>query len=240
MPELASHERSRNVKQKAPVGKRSRQAAAHVTKQTSVSLRKRLQEFPNTGLTISAGKLFCLPCKIKLDNIKSSTADHVNRTKHKTNIDTFIKAQGADGLMKEQLTAYFKDHLDEKNSSSDANLHVIRYRSVEAFLATGTPVDRIDVFRPLLERSGLSLMDSSHLRSTYIPQIEKMEIDRLKAECSGQFIASPYDGTTRLGEMIAQTGRWCTSDFQLCTRLLVIKTTKAHVNHAELASLLTS
>lgn len=239
LPRMAHHERSRCVKQKAPIGKRGRNESVHITKETNVPLTQRLQEFPNTGLTISAGKLFCLPCKIVLDNLKGKIDDHVKRQKHLSNLERWHQTGNADGILKEQLSAYFKSSTEQKSSSLDVDAHVFRYRCVETFLATGTPLERLDAFRPLLERSGIALGSSSDMRSTYIPRIEQYEAERLKEECQDQFIASPFDGTTRLGELIAQTGRWCTSDFQLCTRLLMLKTTQKHTNHAELASLLT-
>lgn len=123
-------------------------------------------------------------------------------------------------------------------ASLDTEVHVFRLRTVEAFLASGTPLQRMEHFRPLIERNGLSLTDHSHMR-TYIPKIEMTEFSILKKEIKGEFLGVSFDGTTRIGEAINITGRWCSQDFNLMHRLLRFVTAKHHFKGPQFASLIT-
>lgn len=103
---------------------------------------------------------------------------------------------------------------------------------------SGTPLQRLEFFRPMLERDGLSLSDHSHMRS-YIPKIEAAEFCILKKEIKGQYLSVSFDGTSRLGEAVNITGRWCTSSFEIENRLLRFLTAKHHFKGPQFASLVT-
>ena len=118
-------------------------------------------------------------------------------------------------------------------------MHNFRFRVVQTFLASGTPLSRLPYFKPLLERSDVSLNDPSDLGSLYIPLIEKREFELLKGELKAQFLGISFDGTSRLGEALNIVGRYCSDDFVLNKRLLRFKTTKLHMNAAQLAQLIT-
>jgi hypothetical protein len=53
-------------------------------------------------------------------------------------------------------------------------------------------------------------------------------------------VGSAFDGTSRLGEALAQTNKWCTEDFKLMLRLVFFGTAKVHVNSDQLAALITT
>ena len=57
----------------------------------------------------------------------------------------------------------------------------------------------------------------------------------LNKEMEGQYVGMGFDGTTRLGEAICTTGRWCTKGFYLVKRLLDFTTALKHVNNVQLA-----
>ena len=80
-----------------------------------------------------------------------------------------------------------------------------------------------------------ALTDSQNL-GIFIPKIEKAESTLLNSELRDQYVGIAFDGTTRLGEAINITGRWCSSDFRLVKRLLDITTLEQHVTHQFLAS----
>lgn len=204
-----------------------------------MSLEQRLREFPGQGLKQSAGVLFCGPCKEILPNIKGSIKDHVTRKKHADNLVKYHEKFGDDEEVKQFLSDHFKVNPDESGSRSSEEEHLYRYRCVETFLSTGTPLARVDKFRPLLVRTGISLTDSSHLAKTYIPRVEEREISLLTSEFADSYVGIHFDGTTRLGEAICLTGRKCSLDFELATRLLQVKTTEKHTTSAQLASLIT-
>lgn len=110
---------------------------------------------------------------------------------------------------------------------------------VETLLLSGTPLNRLPFFRPLLEHfADKTLTDSSHMAS-YIPRIEERELQTLKKEIRGEFLGISFDGTTRLGEAINIVGRFCLPEFELRTRLLRFQTAQGHLNAKQLASLIT-
>lgn len=125
-----------------------------------------------------------------------------------------------------------------QQASVDNEVRVFRLRTVETFLMSGTPLQRLEYFKPLLERNGYALTDHSHMRS-YIPKIEATEFHILSKEIHGQFLSVAFDGTTRLGEAINITGRWCDADFKIQNRLLRFLTAKHHFKAPQCASMIT-
>jgi hypothetical protein len=83
--------------------------------------------------------------------------------------------------------------------------------------------------RNRLNRTGLSIPfptlpqrvctdeSASHLK-IFIPKIEKAELDLLVSELKDQYIGIAFDGTSRLGEAINVTARWCSADFEIVMR----------------------
>lgn len=127
--------------------------------------------------------------------------------------------------------------LQAKKSS---DVHLFRYMVVKTFLISGTPLNRLKWFRPLMEQlaGDKNLTDCSHM-ATYIPHVEKHEVEILKNEIGGKFLGISFDGTSRVGEAINLVGRFCNSDFNLQYRLLQFKTAQHHLNGAQFASLIT-
>ena len=120
-----------------------------------------------------------------------------------------------------------------------SHIHVFRYRVVQTFLISGTPLSRLEWFRPLLERANLPLASANHLASTYIPRVEEREFAHLKAELADKFIGIAFDGTSRLGEAVNVTARYCSSDFHIHTRLVRFLTAHVHLNATGFASIIT-
>lgn len=120
-------------------------------------------------------------------------------------------------------------------STVDGDEMLYRYRVVQVCLHAGMELAKIDDLRPLLQRSGYALTSASHL-TLFIPKIHENEINLLKSELSGQHVGIAFDGTTRLGEAINVTGRWCNHRFELVKRLLDFSTLAHHVNNVQLAS----
>lgn len=111
---------------------------------------------------------------------------------------------------------------------------------MQTFLISGTPLDRLSHFRSVLEQGSLyALTDASHMAATYIPLIEDREVRMLQSEMNGQYFSISFDGTTRYGEAVNVTGRYCTASFKIETRLLRFVTTKLHLASRQLSSLIT-
>jgi hypothetical protein len=122
-------------------------------------------------------------------------------------------------VLKHDLISYYTANPCESMASATGDEMLYRYRVVETFLYSGVPLSKTDAFRPLLERAGVTLTGSQHLQA-FLPKIESEEIELLIKELFEQYIAIAFDGTTRLGEALNITGRWCSADFYLRLRLL--------------------
>lgn len=269
LPELADHERERKSKHKGPTGPRGRAKLQRQTKQSNVSLAQRLNDFPGQSLKVSGFDLWCKCCKQSIPNLSESLKRHITTTKHKLNLKKLNESDRSDAGLLTDLADYFTSNPDELmvslpphttlfcleltmwrarltltlfrcsfQATVRTETHVLRYRTVEAFLASGTPLERLPFFRPLIERGEASLTDESHM-STYIPKIEQREMTLLKLEIDEQFISIAFDGTSRLGEAINLTGRWCDTEFNLINRLFRFMTSKLHVKAVQLASVIT-
>lgn len=114
MPELNELERVRAKKRKAPEGPRGRAKAGRTTKETSVSLKKRLEEFPDEGLVISAGELFCGPCKESISNLKEGMRRHFKTRKHMVNKSKMLAAKQSSRVWHNHLANYFANSSDEQ------------------------------------------------------------------------------------------------------------------------------
>ena len=86
--------------------------------------------------------------------MKSSIHEHVSRKKHQNNLAQFVAKGGDDGEVKKLLSEHFASHPNESGSRTSSDTHLYRYRTVETFFSSGTPLVRVDKFRPLLERAG--------------------------------------------------------------------------------------
>lgn len=117
--ELAAHERKRSMKRKSmpEAGPRGRSKALKRTIETRVSLAKRLAEFPDSGLTVSAKHLFCLACREALPNLKESIRRHVNSSKHVNKMEMRSKHTQNSCKMHDDLAEYFKENEDCKGVS---------------------------------------------------------------------------------------------------------------------------
>ena len=110
---------------------------------------------------------------------------------------------------------------------------------VQHFMMAGLAFTHMDTLRPVLENPGVTLTNSSHMRS-YIPHVRAIEIAKLKEEIEGQFLSIVFDGTTRIGEIVAIVARWCDDSFVLRHRSLATPTLATHANGVTLGRLVLS
>lgn len=118
MPALAAIHRERAVKRKAPEGPRGRSKCGRTTKEMKVMAVKRLSEFCDQGLTISAGKLYCQACHEIQPNLKESIKRHLLTSKHIKNLEIFFEKEEASQKVKETLSQHFLENIDEKGVRS--------------------------------------------------------------------------------------------------------------------------
>lgn len=116
---LASHERKRAQKRKAPEGPRGRAKSVRTTAESkNIKHNERVNEFPEQGLKVSAGVLFCQPCATTLPNIRNSIVHHLMTAKHKSNLVKHNNRRQADNGLRVELSEYFDANPDEKSVSA--------------------------------------------------------------------------------------------------------------------------
>lgn len=239
LPPLASMERERLKRRKPPVGEQRERGRAKIGRETRVTVSQWLKQFQGQGLKESAGKIFCTACKEEQPDQMESIRGHVASQKHIARLQKLESSSKAASIWREDLAEMFDNHPDLKGSKLDAQKHRFRYHVMETFLISGTPLVRLPFFKPILERSGFTVGDRSDLSATYIPLIESEEFKRVKAEVKDEFIGIAFDGTSRLGEAVNLTGRYCTCDFNIEYRLLRFITSKLHLKAREFAPMIT-
>ena len=251
-PAMAAHERDRKLPQKPPAGVRGRSTNTRKTQEPKqMSVKARIESLISVcgackvegtklvkPLTEAGnGALFCRCCKEEVSLIKTIGKVHCNSTKHRGNITRWDLKKADDEEVKEQLEEYYKQNPDEKYGTVHPDEKLFRYRVVETFMYTGTPIAKVDGFRPLLQRAGQSLTDSSAL-GVFVPKIEGKELDMLKGELRGEHASLTFDGTTRNGEAVCAVARWCSEDFTINQRLVMFATVLKHMDHKQLAALI--
>ena len=244
-PALASHERIRKMKQKPtpPTGARGPQLGA--TRKTEppkgVTPYQRCNvDFPKQGLKPHGkDQVWCQPCGAPFSTDWSALNAHCCKTaKHKAKLEKWETQKGDDTELCSSLVDYYKGHPQETGASVDPAVMVYRYRAVEAFMFAGCDLAKVKYLRKFMHRSEHSLTDDSHLRP-FIPKVEAKELQTIKSEMGAVFYSVVFDGTTRRGEAIAMTGRWCNADFTaLSKRLIMFKTTEKHVRGKQLATVI--
>ena len=250
MPQMAAHERARAMPQKPATkgGKKPQTKGivrgpgkANITPETNVPISKRIAEHPGQSLIEQPkGSLFCRCCPQSIKNIAQTIKTHVNSEDHKAKLLTWFERNGEDEAIKTWLQEYYGNHPNEAMASVSEDDKLYRWRVVEAMLAAGVAINKVDELRPLLERAQNSLTSSQNLK-VFIPKIETREVEQLIKEVAGQRVTIIFDGTTRLGEALVVLLRWIPADFsKVEQRLIAFRTTFKHTSGAELAKLLMS
>lgn len=238
-PELASMERDRVIPSKRPAERRIAVAGKHKRLETGVSLQQRISEYRGESFVVSAGELKCRACGKTVQNIKSTIDLHVASKTHKEKVEALNARVAADADLRTELITHYTEQPGESGASTHPDEKVFQIRVVESFLRAGIPLQKVDMLRPLLERTGYSLTASTHL-SSLIPKVEAMEMARLLAELDGQRCSLAFDGTTRLGEALNIVARFCTEGFVLEQRLVRFLTLARHADGAALAGVISS
>ena len=87
--------------------------------------------------------------------------------------------------------------------------NVYRVKVVKAFMQAGIPLAKLDCpgLRDLLQDHGYRLTDTRHMFDL-VPFVLQEERSRLRAEVQGKCVSVIFDGTTRLGEVLAVVVRF--------------------------------
>ena len=198
-----------------------------------VKPQDRVRKYPNDCLSVSNGKLFCSACREELSLKSSSLTNHLKSQKHKEGKERVKRKEARQRDIAKQLTDYNKDiHVVGENIAETTQ--VFRGKVVSAFLRAGIPLNKVEVFRKLLEETGYRLTDRRNMHDL-IPFIHKQEFERIQGEISGKDVSVVFDGTTRLGEALAIVVRYVDTEWQITQRLVRLQMLVKSVTGEELA-----
>ncbi len=186
-----------------PIGKK-RSRGSHNNTDPLVPPSKCVSEFPDELLTVSSvGKLFCKACREVLSVKKSTVDDHVKSTKHSESKKKVNEKESREI----DIAEAHNEVTHQKGETLPKEVSIYRVKVVRTFLRAGVPINKVNIFRPLLEENAFRLCDTRHLLDL-IPFILNEEKKRLKKELEGKSLAVTFDGTTRLGEVMAVVVRF--------------------------------
>ena len=163
-------------------------------------------------------KLFCNACREELSLRRNIVSNHVASSKHKCS-----KEKLASRDRKERDIA---KHLEEHDAlthpvgeTQPMEQQVYRLKVIKTFLCAAVPLSKVDAFRDLLEENCFRLNDCHHM-CDLIPFIITQEKADIKAEIVGKPVSVVFDGTTRLGEVMAIVIRFVDNSFAITQRLI--------------------
>ncbi len=177
-------------------------------------------EFPGENLTVSSGKLFCCACREELGLKLSVIQLHIKSNKHRVGKDRLQSNEARE----HDIATSFARYSQQEHTSGETlprDVQVYHIKVVRTFLKAGIPLNKIDVFRDILEQNGQRLAGRRSL-SDLIPFIRQEEIALIKEELQGKKVSVIFDGTTRLGEAMAIILRYVT-DWQIQQRLVRLR-----------------
>ncbi len=186
-------------------------------------------------MTESNGKLFCLACREELALKRSVASLHVKSNKHIEGEERLGRKEA-----RERDIAQALQRMDEsehpKGETLTIDQRVFRYivKGVRTFLCAGVPLNKLNLFRKLLEEAGFRLTNRRHM-SDVVPLIHQQEMELLKTEFDGKYLSVIFDGTTRFGEAMAILVRFIDSEFCVQQRLIRMQLVSKSMSGEEVA-----
>ena len=165
--------------------------------------------YPDEEFSVSNTKLFCRARREELATKKSSIESHIKSQKHERKKETGRKEQ-----RKADIVQALKAYDSEVHPVGDGlpfSTRVYRVKVVSTMLKVGVPLEKIDLFRSLLEEHAYSLTSSTHLRQL-IPFIIQEELSKIKKEILRRPLSIFFDGTTHVCEAFVIVLRYLTDD----------------------------
>ena len=222
-PQASTLARKRKITVNPPKGMK-RYKGVTTNDPKSVCPSDRVKAYPTEPFSVSNKKLFCSSCQEELPLKKRSIDVHVKSMKH-INSTKRLKQKGERELHIARALEDYQSRVHPKGEMLPESTRVFRVKVVTAMLQAGIPIQKADALQGLLEESGYSLTDSSHLREL-IPFISEQETCRLKKEISGKHISIIFDGTTHVCEALVVIIRYIddwTIKQQVCRLMLLAK-----------------
>ena len=120
-----------------------------------------------------------------------------------------------------------------KGEILDDETKAYRVKVIMALMKAGIPLQKLEcqALRDLLQENGYRLTDTRHMRDL-VPFIHHKECDTLKTELKGKDLSVIFDGTSRLGEVLAVVVRFV-CNWTIQQRLVRLKFLKKSMNGEE-------
>ena len=133
------------------------------------------------------------------------------------------------------LQKYDQEH-HPKGETLSTPTRVFRIKVVQAFLKSGTPLNRLEFFRDIFEEAGMSLSSSCNINQL-ISFTSEEEYTSLEKESKGKDVGIIFDGTTREGEALVVLVRFV-HEWEVKSRLVRFQITQSSVNGDELVRII--
>ena len=114
------------------------------------------------------------------------------------------------------------------------NQRVYRVKVTRTYLSASVPLNKIPIFRSLLEEIGLRLTDRRRM-SDIVPLILQQEKEKIRNEISGKCLSVIFDGKSRLGEVFVIVICFVDSGWLVHQRLIRVKLLANSLSGEEIA-----
>ena len=129
------------------------------TDPASIGPAKRMREFPNEPFTVSAGNLFCSACRDEVSLKISTIRSHIKSNKHQCGQEAVARREAWERDIVDAPEDYNKQAHPAGETLPKAQ-RVFRVKVVKSFLRVGTPLNKLQYFRELLEEHAYKLADN--------------------------------------------------------------------------------
>lgn len=239
-PMEAAIMRKRKLRKLREAKKRARRPkmGVRMTKEPKVSADVRVAEFPENSLRVSNGEVYCDCCAIELSRRKGTIRLHCKGKQHHSNYSIWLQRVEDRKNIVDLLNQDRENNPEEEGGCVSEPVQEFRLSTVRTLMGTGIPLSKIDAgLGVLLTRASMSVGDASTLR-LYIPKVRDAELELLKQELADEWMCVVFDGTTRVGEVLAVVVRYCTADFRINYRLIALSTAAKHMSGPELSGMI--
>ena len=141
-----------------------------------ITPEQRVKQHPKECFSVSNKKLFCLACREELSVKSSMVIGHIKSVKHLTGKSRLESQKKKDLEIVEALRSNDAMH-NPKGETLPDNQRVYRVKVTQTFLSAGVPLNKIPIFRSLLEEIGFRLTDRRRM-SDIVPLILQQEKKR--------------------------------------------------------------
>ena len=208
---------------------------------SDATIKKRIADNGDEPFSFLHGQLFCKACK---ENVASSAANfksHCNTTKHMTAKIKQIRSNKNTSKIVEHLARYYAQNASNETRVEGMErvslpVQAFRAETLEQWVGAGLAVNKLNTFRAYLEKhAGMTLTNSNHLMSTYMPALYRKELETLQLEVADQYVGVYSDGTTRCGEAFAVVVRWMDESMVIKTRCVSVRFSAGTLDAEEIA-----